>query len=94
MPHYGDDDLKVYEEVIGLYTLESTSAEMIVSTVQDVLLCINVRIDKCHGRCYDGTSNMSGSKSGVATKIAPLEPRALYTYCYGHALNLATQNAL
>ena len=37
---------------------------------------------------------MSGSKSGVSTRILDLEPRALYTHCYGHALNLATQDAL
>ena len=35
-----------------------------------------------------------GSKSGVAKRILDLEPCALYTHCYGHALNLATQDAL
>lgn len=33
-------------------------------------------------------------KSGVATKLIGPESRALYTHCYGHALNLATQDAL
>lgn len=37
---------------------------------------------------------MSGSNCGVTIKIASLERRALYTHCYGHALNLATQDAL
>ena len=37
---------------------------------------------------------MSERKSGVVTKLAALEHRALYTHCYGHALNLATQDAL
>lgn len=89
-----DDDLEVHEEVIGLHSLESTSADTIVSTVQDVLLRLNLRIDNCRGQCYDGASSMSGSKSGVSTRILDLEPRALYTHCYGHALNLATQDAL
>ena len=31
---------------------------------------------------------MSG-KSGVAKQIEEEEPKAIYTYCYGHALNLA-----
>ena len=89
-----DNNLKVYEEVVGLYSLESTSAETIVSTIKDVLLRMNLRMEMCCGQCYDGASNMSGSNSGVATKIASLEHRALYTHCYGHALNLATQDAL
>ena len=89
-----DNDLKVYEEPVGLYSLESTSASAIVSTVKDVLLRMNLRIDMCRGQCYDGASNMSGSNSGVAAQITSLEHRALYTHCYGHALNLATQDAL
>ena len=37
---------------------------------------------------------MSGIRSGVATKISLLEPRALYTHCYGHVLNLAVQDGI
>ena len=32
---------------------------------------------------------MAGHKKGVATQILSVEPRALYTHCYGHSLNLA-----
>ena len=35
---YVDSDLEVHEEVIGLYSLDSTSAEMITATIEDVLL--------------------------------------------------------
>ena len=89
-----DNSFTAHEEIVGLYSLESTSAEAIVSTIKYVLLRMNLRIDMCRGQCYDGASNMSGSRSGVATQIASLEHRALYTHCYGHALNLATQDAL
>jgi len=51
---YVDDDLKVNEEVVGLYSLESTSAEMIVSTIQDVLLRMNLRIDMCRAHVMIG----------------------------------------
>ena len=33
-------------------------------------------------------------QTGVATRINALESRALYTHCYGHALNLAVQDTL
>lgn len=42
-----DDDLDVHEEVTRLYSLESTSADMIVATIQDILLCLNLKIDNC-----------------------------------------------
>ena len=88
------DDLEVHEEFIGLYSLESTSAESIVGAIKDILLRLNLQITNCRGQCYDGASSMSGVKSGVAVKIKELEPRALYTHCYGHALNLAAQDSI
>lgn len=92
---YVHDVLDVHEEVIGSHSLESTSADAIVLTVQNIIiLSLNQRNDNCHGQCYNGTNSMSGSKPGVATSILDLVPCAFYTHCYGHALNLATQNAL
>ena len=45
------------------------------------------------GQCYNECS-MSGSKSGgVATLLSEVKPKALYTHCYGHSLNLAIQDA-
>ena len=89
-----DDQWDVHEDVIGLHALESTSAASIVFVIKDILLRLNFRIDNCRGQCYDGASTMSGGRSGVATQIADSEPRVLYTHCYGHALNLATQDAI
>ncbi|KAI6655415.1 Zinc finger MYM-type protein 1-like [Oopsacas minuta] len=70
-----DDDLNVHEELIGLYSLESTSVDNIMLTIQDILLRLNLSINNCRGQCYDGASNMSGIRSGVATKVSSLEPR-------------------
>ena len=88
---YVDANLEVHEQFIGLYNLERTNAEMIVSVVEDVLLRMNLSITNCRGQCYDGASNMS---TGFATRINALESRAPYTHCYGHALNLAVQVTL
>ena len=37
---------------------------------------------------------MYGEVLGVAKQVTDLEHRALYTHCYGHALNLAAQNSI
>lgn len=37
---------------------------------------------------------MSGAKSGVAKRISDEEPRAVYTHCYGHSINLAACDAI
>lgn len=37
---------------------------------------------------------MAGIRNGVATKFLELEHRALFTHCYGHAINLAVQDTI
>ena len=37
---------------------------------------------------------MCGSKSGVATRLLLEEKRAVYSHCYGHALNLAVAGTI
>ena len=37
---------------------------------------------------------MSGTRKGVAAIITQEESRALYTHCYGHALNLAVTDTV
>ena len=37
---------------------------------------------------YDGASTMSGHKSGVQARIREKQPKAVYTHCAAHSLNL------
>lgn len=67
---------------------------MLPSIICDVLLRLNISIKKVRGKCYDSASSMSGTRSGVAKRIYDEEPRALFTHCYGHALNLAIADAV
>ena len=54
---------------------------------------MKLKIVNLRGQCYDGASVMSGHKSGVAARIKDLNKKALYTHCYGHALNLCVKDA-
>ena len=87
-------ELEVHEEFLGLYHVASIDAAMLTTAIKDVLIRMNLPFEKLHGQCYDGASAMSSSKHGVAKRISDLEPRAVYTHCYGHALNLATADIL
>ena len=88
------EDFQVHEEFIGLYQVPSTDAETLTTTIKDTLTRLNLPLAKIRGQCYDGASAMSGSKSGVAKRIQDLEPRAVYTHCYGHSLNLAASDTM
>ena len=88
------EELEVFEEFLGLYHVTSIDAATLTTVIKDVLIRANLAIEKLRGQCYDGASAMSGSKSGVSKRICDIEPRAVYTHCYGHALNLAAGDAL
>ena len=74
-----DDDLVAHDEFIGLKEMPCTNADSIVNELKDVLLRINVRLNKCRGQCYDGCSTMTGNKNEVVLQIKQEELRALYT---------------
>ena len=84
-----DDSLVDHEDFIALYQVNDIGASTLTDTIKDTLLCMGLSLSQCRGQCYDGASNMSGSRSGVATRLLAEEKRAVYTHCFGHALNLA-----
>ena len=89
-----DNTLTSHEDVIGLYNVETIDACTLFSTIEDVLLRMNLTVLPCRGQCYDGASNMVGRRKGVATQLARKEKRAVLTHCYGHALNLAVEDSM
>ena len=88
-----DDDFEVHEDFFGLHEIESTKSDVLVQVTEDVMSRLNLPFSKVRGQCYDGASALSGAKNGVAKQIRDKEERALYTHCYGHALNLACSDA-
>ena len=74
---------------MGLYETHSIEAKALVGVIKDTLLRLNLKLEHCRGQCYDGASSMSGVRNGVAKILTDEEPRAIYTHCYGHCLNLA-----
>ncbi len=84
-----DQQLSVHENCIGLYVIPNISANTILNVIKDTLVRLNIGVSRCRGQCYDGASNMSGCRSGIAKQITDIESRAIYTHCYGHSLNLA-----
>lgn len=81
-------------EVFGMYSLQATTADSIVSAITDALLRFQISISKVWGQCYDGCSTMAGARGGVAAKIQQIEPRAVFTHCCGHSLNLGVSDTV
>ena len=88
------EKFEVHEDFVCLYEVESTEAARLHQVIIDVFLRLNLSVSNIRGQCYDGASAMSGKKSGVVVKIQEVEPRAVFTHCYGHALNLACADTI
>ena len=73
--------------------VDSIDATTLTGVIKDCVLQMIFSLNNCRGQCYDGASNMSGAKSGMAKQISDEEKRAVYTHCYRHALNLAARDA-
>ena len=91
---YVTDVFDVYEDLMGLYKVPSTDAATLVATAKDALKDAALPISKLRGQCYDGAAAMRGIRSGVAKRILDEEPRAVYTHCYSHSINLAMNDSI
>ena len=75
-----DNELVAHEDFFGFYKILNIAADTTVSVVEDALARLTLSLDKCRGQCYNGASNMLGKKSGVATRIQELQPKAFITH--------------
>lgn len=61
-----------------------TLYEQFIKTVSSLGLDMNI----CRSKSYGGAGNMAVAKTGCASRIKSLFPRAEYYYCINHDLNL------
>lgn len=50
---------------------------------------LSFSLNELRDQGYDGAYTKSGKKSGVQRLIQNKQPKAIYTHCAGHSLNLA-----
>ena len=79
---WGDHNLEPHEDMIGFYQVEDFKSETLFKSITDALNRMNIPLTDYRGQCYDVASNMVGAKTGVATRIKEIEPRALLRHCY------------
>ena len=89
-----DAALQVHEDFAGFHSTSLTNADMLCTTLKDIVLRLDVGIENCRGQCYDGAANMSGKLSGVQARIVVLNSKAVHVHCANHCLNLMFQDAL
>lgn len=79
----------IHERFISYYYCEELHAAALTSYIYEVLAKMGLNIADSVSQCYDGASVMSGSLTGVQTRILQDHLRAIYIHCHAHQLNLA-----
>ena len=89
-----DNNFEAHENFIGIHVVENIKSDTPATVLKDILIRLNILLSNCRGQCYDGASNMTGIKQGVATQIESESPLAFLTHCYSHALNLVVNDMI
>ena len=87
-----DQSYEIYEDFIGMVSIECTNASSLKSVILDCLIRCNLPVSGCCGQPYDEAAVMAGHLTGVALQIRRMEPKAISIYCLAHSLNLCLQD--
>ncbi|XP_050065337.1 uncharacterized protein LOC126554295 [Aphis gossypii] len=88
-------DLNVYERVIAVHEVTSTTGQNLLEVFTKICLELDLNWKKyLVGQAYDGASNMRGAYNGLQALIKKHNSSALYVWCWAHRLNLIITDAV
>ncbi|CAI6360443.1 unnamed protein product [Macrosiphum euphorbiae] len=85
-------DIKEY--FLDFIPVSSTTGLSLANILLDNLKKYGINIKDCRGQTYDNGSNIVGKYQGVQTRINNLNPRAFFTPCASHNLNLVLRDSV
>ncbi|XP_052210396.1 uncharacterized protein LOC127813472 [Diospyros lotus] len=85
---YSANFVMVEEYWIEFLKVDNTSGLGLFTELKNMLTNLELDIDDIIGQRYDNGSNMKGKHKGVQTRLLEINPRAFYTPCGCHSLNL------
>ena len=85
---FSNDSVTVEESFLGFLHVDDTTGKGLFDIAVEELKSLGLDIDDMRGQRYDNGANMKGKEKGVQNRFLNLNPRAFYTPCGCHSLNL------
>ena len=79
----------VKEVFLDFAQVKRITGKELANTILHKLTAWGLPLSKLRGQCYDGSSNMSGSRTGCSAIVKEQAPMAIHAHCATHQLNLA-----
>ncbi|XP_050066583.1 52 kDa repressor of the inhibitor of the protein kinase-like [Aphis gossypii] len=88
-----EESMIVRENFSAFIPVQDVTGEGLTNTLLETLKNLRLNLEKMRGQGYDGAATMSGAFNGVQVIVRKKYPKALYTHCISHSLNLCLSDA-
>lgn len=88
-----EDKMKLREDFLTFVPVHDVTGAALANVIQETLHSLNFDLSKMRGQGCDGAAVMRGQFRGVQARILESFPKAVYTHCVSHSLNLCLCDA-
>ncbi|XP_045802280.1 zinc finger MYM-type protein 1-like [Trifolium pratense] len=85
---FSSSPIQVVEYFLEFLIVDDTTGKSLFDVIMNELNVLGLDISNLRGQGYDNGSNMKGKHQGVQKRFLDVNPRAFYTPCGCHSLNL------